>query len=109
MQAGIRKSEKGQMEDREIFESAALMEYHVSKQLGFANKSFGLTHARFPEEVDFAVRCLTFLMSVNDENNARALFEIATATFNKARALWERWARYEYQYGYLEVALKLEK
>ena len=28
---------------------------------------------------------------------------------DRARPLWERWARYEYQYGDLEAALKLEK
>ena len=27
----------------------------------------------------------------------------------RARPLWERWARYEYQYGDLESAQKLEK
>ncbi|KAH8115838.1 hypothetical protein DFH11DRAFT_1582344 [Phellopilus nigrolimitatus] len=43
------------------------MEYHVAKQLGVANKIFRLAHARFPDEVDFVVRYLTFLMPVNDE------------------------------------------
>lgn len=44
-------------------------------------------------------------------SDARALFERAVGTFpaDKARLLWERWARYEYQYGSLEAALKLEK
>ena len=43
--------------------------------------------------------------------DARALFERVIPNFsaNRARPLWERWARYEYQYGDLEAALKLEK
>jgi cleavage stimulation factor subunit 3 len=43
--------------------------------------------------------------------DARALFERVIATFapERARPLWERWARYEYQYGDLEAALTLEK
>lgn len=43
--------------------------------------------------------------------DARALFEQTVDTFppQKARPLWERWARYEYQFGDLEAALKLEK
>ena len=43
--------------------------------------------------------------------DARALFERIIGTFppERARPLWERWARYEYQYGDLEGALKLEK
>jgi cleavage stimulation factor subunit 3 len=43
--------------------------------------------------------------------DARALFERVIGTFSpeRGRPLWERWARYEYQYGDLEAALKLEK
>ena len=43
--------------------------------------------------------------------DARALFELGIGTFSpeRGRPLWERWARYEYQYGDLEAALKLEK
>lgn len=43
--------------------------------------------------------------------DARALFERVIPTFppERARPLWERWARYEYQYGDLEAAQKLEK
>jgi len=43
--------------------------------------------------------------------DARALFERLVVKYppNHARLLWERWARYEYQYGDLESAQKLEK
>ena len=43
--------------------------------------------------------------------DARALFERVIPNFpaERARPLWERWARYEYQYGDLEASLKLEK
>lgn len=43
--------------------------------------------------------------------DARALFERVIGTFSadKARPLWDRWARYEYQYGDLGTAQKLEK
>ena len=44
-------------------------------------------------------------------SDARALFERVIPNFppERARPLWERWARYEYQYGDLEASLKLEK
>ncbi|OAX31326.1 hypothetical protein K503DRAFT_806153 [Rhizopogon vinicolor AM-OR11-026] len=50
----------------------------------------------------------TPLMNFND---ARALFERVITTFpsEHARPLWEGWAHYEYQYGDLEAAQKLEK
>ena len=43
--------------------------------------------------------------------DARALFEGVIGRFNgdKARPLWERWARYVYQFEHLEEAQKLEK
>jgi hypothetical protein len=43
--------------------------------------------------------------------DARALFERVIGTFppDRARPLWERWARHEYQYGDLVAAQKLEK
>jgi hypothetical protein len=43
--------------------------------------------------------------------DARALFERVIGAFppDRARPLWERWARHEYQYGDLAAAQKLEK
>ena len=43
--------------------------------------------------------------------DARSLVERVIGTFSpeRGRPLWERWARYEYQYGDLEAATKLEK
>lgn len=43
--------------------------------------------------------------------DARALFERVVGSFpaDKARPLWERWARYVYQFGDLDAAQKLEK
>jgi len=43
--------------------------------------------------------------------DARALFERVIPMFALERAcpLWERWAQYEYQYGDLKAAQKLEK
>ena len=44
-------------------------------------------------------------------SDARTLFERVITTFPPERAcpIWERWAHYEYQYGDLEAAQKLEK
>jgi len=48
---------------------------------------------------------------IHDVLDARALFERVIGAFppEAARPLWERWARYEYQYGDLETAQRLEK
>ena len=51
------------------------------------------------------------LIDLKSSIDARAVFERAVTTFSadRARPLWEKWARYEYQYGNLEAALKFEK
>lgn len=54
----------------EVFEAAALMEYHVAKQPVVANRILSVAMNRFSNEIDFVVRYLTFLMSVNDETSA---------------------------------------
>jgi len=95
----------------EVYEAAALMEYHCTKALDVASRIFEKGMEIFNDEVEFVLRYLGFLISVNDESNARALFERVIGTFapERARPLWERWARYEYQFGDLAAAQKLEK
>ena len=43
--------------------------------------------------------------------DARALFERVVNIFpaDRARPIWDRWARYEYQFGSLEASQALEK
>ncbi|EDR13145.1 uncharacterized protein LACBIDRAFT_245406 [Laccaria bicolor S238N-H82] len=105
------KSRKDRWAPWEVYEAAALMEYHCSDDKSVASRIFEKGLDTFGDEIEFVLRYLGFLISINDENNARALFERIIGTFppERARPLWERWARYEYQYGDLEGALKLEK
>jgi cleavage stimulation factor subunit 3 len=104
------------------------MEYHCTKNATVATKIFEKGLEIFPDEIDFVLRYLGFLISINDETSwsitylpssqkltrildARALFEGVIGRFSgdKARPLWERWARYVYQFEHLEEAQKLEK
>lgn len=110
--------------------SLALMEYHCFDDKTVASRIFEKGLEYFGDEIDYVCRYLGFLISINDGNStslsalpftrwhvnrvtidARALFERVIPTFpaDRARQLWERWARYEYQYGDLEAAIKLEK
>lgn len=113
----------------ESFIFIALMEYHCSDDKTVASRIFEKGLDLFGDEIDFVLRYLGFLISINDANSelnichekifnvdniaidARALFERVIGSFSPdtARPLWERWARYEYQYGDLEAAQKLEK
>ncbi|KAI0052667.1 Suf-domain-containing protein [Auriscalpium vulgare] len=95
----------------EVYESAAIAEYHLTKNADIATRIFEKGLEVHGDEVEFVSHYLGFLLSVNDENNARALFERMISSFSpeRARPLWERWARHEYQYGDLAAAQKLEK
>ncbi|GJE94378.1 HAT and Suf domain-containing protein [Phanerochaete sordida] len=105
------KSRKDRWTPWEVYEAAALMEYHCTKAADVAGRIFERGMETFPDEVELALRYLGFLITINDDANARALFERAVNNFpaEKARSIWDRWARYEYQYGTLEACHLLEK
>ncbi|KAI6155947.1 hypothetical protein BKA82DRAFT_4084195 [Pisolithus tinctorius] len=100
------KARKDRWTPWEVYEAAG-----VTGGLGVACRIFEKGLESFGDEIEFVLRYLGFLISVNDDNNARALFERVISAFSpdRARPLWERWARYEYQFGDLEAAQKLEK
>ncbi|WVR05236.1 hypothetical protein IAU60_002248 [Kwoniella sp. DSM 27419] len=93
-----------------IFEASAMMEYHSNKDSAVAIRIFELGLKLFSEDADYVIKYLQFLLSVNDDTNARALFERSAIRIpaSKARPLWDTWARYEYLYGDLSAVHKLE-
>ena len=94
----------------QVYEASALMEYHCSKDAGVATKVFELALKTYGTDEAFVVRYLDFLISINDDNNARALFErtIGTFTPERARPIWDRWSEYEYSFGDTAAIQKLE-
>ncbi|KAJ7476939.1 Suf-domain-containing protein [Mycena galericulata] len=97
----------------EVFEAAALTEYRCNPDDGrhVASRIFEAGMKRFGTEVAYVLSHLGFLLTINDENNARALFErvIGTFTPQQAKPIWERWSRSQYQYDDLEAVLELER
>lgn len=116
------------MQHNETDGRKALMEYHTNKDAAVAIRIFELGLKQFSEDVDYVIKYLQFLLSINDDNSAfhficlisakihplhidaRALFERSAVrvTGDKARPLWDAWARYEYTYGDLSAVHKLE-
>ncbi|WWD10146.1 hypothetical protein V865_008280 [Kwoniella europaea PYCC6329] len=94
----------------QIFEASAMMEYHSNKDSAVAIRIFELGLKLFSDEVDYVIKYLQFLLSVNDDTNARALFERSAIKIpsSSSRPLWDIWARYEYLYGDLSAVHKLE-
>jgi len=111
-----------------LYEASAMMEFHSNKDSAVAIKIFDLGTKKFPNEVDFVMKHLQFLLSINDDTSespplcfvlrkkrklmidARALFEKSALSIpsEKSRPLWDAWARYEYMYGDLAAVNKLE-
>ncbi|KAJ7983053.1 Suf-domain-containing protein [Mycena polygramma] len=97
----------------EVYEAAAMTEYRCNLEDGraVAARIFETGMKKFGSEVSYVLAHLSFLLTINDENNARALFERVIGTFTppEAKPIWERWSRSQYQYDDLEAVLELER
>ncbi|EFP79653.1 mRNA 3'-end-processing protein rna14 [Puccinia graminis f. sp. tritici] len=92
-----------------VFEASAMMEYHWNKEPAVATKVFDLGLKTFSEDVNYVLQYLHFLITLNDDSNARALFEKTVSKIppESARPLWRRWAAYEFIYGDKAASEKL--
>ncbi|KFH61759.1 hypothetical protein MVEG_12400 [Podila verticillata NRRL 6337] len=95
----------------QVYVAAALLEYHCTKDRSIAGKVFELGYKSFSHETAYVEQYLEFLIQLNDDSNARALFERALISMSpdKARPLWEKFSEYENKYGDLTAVTKVEK
>lgn len=93
----------------QIYVASALMEHQSSKETAIPIKIFARGLKSFPENTDYVLEYLNFLISIRDDTNARALFESTTSKMSpeKARPLFTRWYEYESMFGDLASAQKL--
>ncbi|KAK9897245.1 Suf-domain-containing protein [Cystobasidium minutum MCA 4210] len=94
----------------QVFEASAMLEMHWNKETKIATNVFEVGLKRFSDEVGFVKRYLDFLIMINDDGNARAVFErtITKLPADKAEPLWNRWSEYLYQYGDLASIQKID-
>lgn len=101
----------------QVYEAAALMEYKNPSggkpaPQDIAVNIFKKGMERFNTDMEYVYTYLEFLLSINDEKNARALFNDTisspTVTPEMAQPLWERWSQYEYAYGNIEDIESME-
>ncbi|KAJ7786784.1 Suf-domain-containing protein [Mycena olivaceomarginata] len=97
----------------QVYEAAALTEYRRNIEDGrmAATRIFEIGMKEFVTDVCFVLAHLSFLLTINDREKARALFERVAGTFppQEAKPIWERWSQSQYQYDELEAALELER
>ncbi|KAJ7755187.1 Suf-domain-containing protein [Mycena metata] len=107
------KARKDEYIGWEVYEAAAMTEYRCNLEDGrlVAARIFETGMKKYSSDATYVLSHLGFLLTVNDENNARALFErvIGTFTPQEAKPIWERWSRSQYQYDDLEAVLELER
>ncbi|KAJ7717418.1 hypothetical protein DFH07DRAFT_762011 [Mycena maculata] len=109
----FRKARSDEYIGWEVYEAAAMSEYRCNLNDGWmvASRIFEIGMKKFATNVAFVLSHLSFLLTVNDEDKARALFEgvIGKFTPQEAKPIWEHWSRSQYQYDDLEAVLELER
>ncbi|OLL21715.1 mRNA 3'-end-processing protein RNA14 [Neolecta irregularis DAH-3] len=93
-----------------IYSASAMMEYHCSKDATIARKVFEFGLKKYSQNADYVLSYLDFLININDDANARALFERTVPKFEaeSARPLYQRFYQYEAHFGDLGAVLKLD-
>ncbi|RHZ76420.1 hypothetical protein Glove_197g91 [Diversispora epigaea] len=94
-----------------VFVAAALMEYHCTKDQLVAAKIFELGLRTYGTNPDYVLQYLDFLIQLNDDINARSVFE-RTLVFmpaDKAKIIWKRFSDYENKYGHITAIQKLDE
>lgn len=103
----------------QIYVASALLEHQYNEMKSgekdgkqptpIAVRIFTRGMKQFSDNVEFIQEYLSFLLSIRDDTNARALFEQTSAKLDpqKARPLYARWYEYESMYGDLTSAQKL--
>ena len=94
----------------QVYEANAMLEYHCSKEPLVATKVFELALKTYGANEELVVRYLDFLLSINDDANARAVLERTVSSMppERARIIWDRWSDYEYSYGDANGIARLE-
>ncbi|KAJ7163444.1 Suf-domain-containing protein [Mycena crocata] len=109
---GFDKARRDEFAGCEVFESAAMTEYYCNTEdgRGTAARIFQEGLKKFASNATYVFSYLNFLLSINDDNNARALFETVITTFtpSEAKPIWTRWYQFRCRYDALDAILDLE-
>jgi len=117
------KARKSKYCVHQVYIASALMEYQMTKQSVIAGRIFELGMKVFAspngvsdddkseEAQKFISEYLDWLISLNDDNNSRALFERALSILpnDNANEIWDKFTKYENDFGDLAGLLRVEK
>lgn len=105
------KARKAPYQSHEIYIASAMMEHHCSRDPVIASRIFELGMRHFGDVPAYVYKYLSYLIAINDETNARALFEkaIPRIAADEAKPIYQKWLDYESNYGDLNAAIALSQ
>lgn len=98
----------------QIYIAAALMEYYCTKDTNIAYNIFNLGLKKHPQNVDYLLAYVDYMTHLNEDQNARVLFERILAGENSLAkesqvAIWNEFLKFESQVGDLLSIKKIEQ
>jgi cleavage stimulation factor subunit 3 len=100
--------------NHQIYVAAALMEYYCTKDNNIAFNIFNLGLKKYGQNVDYILAYIDYMTHLNEDHNARVLFErvlsIDNSILKQSQLLiWLEFLKYESQIGDLQTIKKVEK
>ena len=97
-----------------IYIAAALMEYYCTKDNNIAFNIFNLGLKKYGRNVDYILAYIDFMTHLNEDHNARVLFERVLAIDNSIPKpsqlpIWHEFLKFESQVGDIQSIKKVEK
>ena len=97
-----------------IYVAAALMEYSCSKDNNIAFNIFNLGLKKYSQNLDYILSYIDYMTHLNEDHNARVLFERILSTDNVVvkslqPTIWYEFLKFESQVGDLSSIKKVEK
>lgn len=100
--------------NHQIYVAAALMEYYCTKDNNIAFNIFNLGLKKYSQNVDYILAYINYMTHLNEDHNARVLFERVLSPDNPINkqyqpAIWNEFLKFESQVGDIQSIKKVEK
>jgi cleavage stimulation factor subunit 3 len=100
--------------NHQIYIAAALMEYYCTKDNNIAFNIFNLGLKKYGQNIDYILAYIDFMTHLNEDHNARVLFERVLAADNSLSKqsqlpIWHEFLKFESQVGDIQSIKKVEK
>ncbi|CAF0946428.1 unnamed protein product [Rotaria sordida] len=100
--------------NHQIYVAAALMEYYCTKDNNIAFNIFNLGLKKYGQNVDYILAYIDYMTHLNEDHNARVLFERVLSSDNlilkqSQLPIWNEFLKFESQVGDLQSIKKVEK